>query len=193
MVQDRYRGAVRTFATRLSGLALLVPEPHRDPRGLFTRTFDADDMPALGVDAASFVQDSQSRSTQGVVRGMHGRLGGGEAKLVRVAHGAVFDVVVDARPGSATFGQVETFILDDEDFHVLLIPRGFLHGHQTLTPTADVCYRIDARHDPSEDVAVHHLDEDLAIAWPQPVTLVSERDEAAGTWADLAARLTAQG
>ncbi|HEY0118703.1 MAG TPA: dTDP-4-dehydrorhamnose 3,5-epimerase [Cellulomonas sp.] len=178
---------------RLAGILTFVPEPHRDERGLFTRTFDADDVLGAGIDPASFLQDSQSRSSQGVVRGMHGRVGTGEAKLVRVANGAVFDVVVDARPGSPTFGRAETFLLDDQDFHVLFIPRGFLHGHQTLTPTADVCYKIDAPHDPTEDVAAHHLDPDLAIAWPQPITLVSERDRAAASWAELATRLIAGG
>jgi len=178
-------------ASLLDGPFLLVPEPHRDERGFFTRTFDADDARRAGLDPDAFLQDSQSRSVAGVVRGMHGRVGGGEAKLVRVAHGAVLDVLVDARPGSPTFGRHETFRLDDEDLHVLYVPRGFLHGHQTLTPTADVCYRIDAPHDPAEDVGVHYLDPDLGIAWPAPVTIVSERDQAAGSWADLAGRLTA--
>lgn len=182
---------MRVTTTRLDGPLLFTPEPHHDERGLFTRTFDADDARAAGLDPDAFRQDSQSRSLEGVVRGLHGRVGGGEAKLVRVAHGAVLDVVVDARPGSPTFGEVETFRLDDTDFVTLYVPRGFLHGHQTLTPTADVCYRIDAPHDPAEDVGVHYLDPDLAIAWPAPVTIVSERDRAAGSWAELAARLTA--
>jgi len=178
-------------ASVLDGPFLFVPEPHRDDRGFFTRTFDADDARRAGLDPDAFVQDSQSRSVEGVVRGMHGRVGGGEAKLVRVAQGAVLDVVVDARPGSATFGRHESFRLDDENLSVLYVPRGFLHGHQTLTATADVCYRIDARHDPSEDVGVSFLDPDLAIAWPLPPTHVSQRDRAAGSWAELAARLMA--
>lgn len=181
---------MRIETTSLPGLLRLVPTPHRDERGLFTRTFDADVAREAGIDPDSFVQDSQSRSVQGVVRGLHGRVGGGEAKLVRVSHGTVLDVVVDARPDSPTFGRVETFVLDDVGFEALYLPRGVLHGHQTLTATADVCYRIDAPHDPAEDVAVHHLDPDLAIAWPQEVTLVSAKDQAAGSWQDLAASLT---
>ncbi len=177
--------------THIDGPLLFVPIPHHDDRGFFTRTFAADVTRQAGLDPDAFIEDSQSRSTQGVVRGMHGRLGAGEAKLVRVAHGAVRDVLVDARPGSRTFGRVETFPLDDANLHVLYVPRGFLHGHQTLTATADVCYRIDAPHDPTEDVGVHFLDADLAIDWPAPVTIVSDRDQAAGSWADLAARLTA--
>ena len=180
---------MRVETTSLPGLLRLVPTPHRDERGLFTRTFDADVARSAGIDPASFVQDSQSRSVEGVVRGLHGRTGGGEAKLVRVSHGTVFDVVVDARPDSPTFGRWESFLLDDTDFAALYIPRGFLHGHQTLTPTADVCYRIDAPHDPTEDVSVHHQDPDLAISWPAPITLVSGKDRTAGSWRDLAAAL----
>ncbi|MFE6971571.1 dTDP-4-dehydrorhamnose 3,5-epimerase family protein [Isoptericola sp. NPDC057653] len=182
---------MQVLTTTLDGVLLLAPTPHRDDRGLFTRTFDADVAARAGLDPAAFVQDSQSRSRRGVVRGLHGRVGGGEAKLVRVAHGAVHDVVVDARPGSPTFGRSEAFLLDDVDFRVLFVPRGCLHGHQTLTETADVCYRIDAEHDPSEDVAVHHLDPALGVEWPVPVTLVSDRDAAAGSWTALVARLTA--
>ncbi|WP_277209476.1 dTDP-4-dehydrorhamnose 3,5-epimerase family protein [Isoptericola croceus] len=182
---------MRVETTGLDGLLRLTPTPHVDERGFFTRTFDDATAREAGIDPAAFVQDSQSRSHQGVVRGMHGRVGGGEAKLVRAAHGAVLDVVVDARPMSRTYGRAESFVLDDEDFVVLYIPRGFLHGHQTLTPTADVCYRIDATHDPTEDVAVHHLDADLGIVWPVEITTVSARDRAAGSWAELAARLSA--
>lgn len=183
---------MRIEPARLSGVAVLVPQPHRDERGLFTRTFDAEvfdawlDAPGT---AATFVQDSQSRSARGVIRGMHGRGGRGEAKLVRCAHGAVHDVLVDARPGSPTFGRQESFLLDDNDFRHLYVPPGFLHGFQALTETADVCYRIDRPHDPAEDLAVHHADPDLAIAWPLPVGVVSARDAAAGSWADLVTQL----
>jgi dTDP-4-dehydrorhamnose 3,5-epimerase len=170
--------------TSLAGVMVFVPTPHHDHRGFFTRIFDADVAARHGVDAASFLQDSQSRSRQGVVRGLHGRDGDGEAKLVRCAHGAVHDVVVDARPGSPTFGRLEAFRLDDEQFWHLYIPPGLLHGFQALTD-ADVCYRIDRPHDPFEDIAVRYDDPDLAIDWPLPVTTVSDRDAAAGTWAAL--------
>jgi dTDP-4-dehydrorhamnose 3,5-epimerase len=168
---------------------VFVPSPHRDDRGLFTRTFDADIAADHGLDPASFLQDSQSRSRQGVLRGLHGRSGRGEAKLVRCARGAVHDVVIDARPGSATFGRHETFRLDDDQFWHLFVPPGLLHGFQVLTDHADVCYRIDRPHDPTEDLAVRYDDQDLAIAWPRAVTAISERDAAAGTWAQLCAAL----
>lgn len=183
---------MRIEQAELAGVVVFVPEPHRDGRGLFTRTFDADIFDAhLGAPgaAAAFRQDSQSRSAKGVLRGMHGRRGRGEAKLVRCAHGAVHDVLVDARPSSPTFGRHQSFLLDDNDFRHLYVPPGLLHGFQALTDTADVCYRIDRPHDPSEDVAVHHADPELAIEWPLPVTRISDRDAAAGSWADLVRRL----
>jgi dTDP-4-dehydrorhamnose 3,5-epimerase len=179
---------VRIEHTDLADVLVLVPEPFRDERGLFTRTFDAEEFDAhLGAPgmAAAFVQDSQSRSARGVIRGMHGRSGRGEAKLVRCAHGAVHDVLVDIRPTSPTFGRQQAFRLDDTEFRHLYVPPGFLHGFQALTTTADVCYRIDRAHDPAEDIGVAYDDPDLAIAWPLPVTVVSARDRAAGSWRQL--------
>ncbi|RYV50759.1 dTDP-4-dehydrorhamnose 3,5-epimerase family protein [Pengzhenrongella frigida] len=173
--------------TGVAGLIELRQEFHRDARGYFSRTLDVEVLAHAGIDPADFVQESQSRSFRGVVRGLHGRSGGGEAKLVRCAHGAVLDVVVDARPGSATFGRVATFVLDDETGTQLYIPRGFLHGFQALTPVTDVVYRIDAPHDPTEDVTVDYADPDLAAPWPDPVTLMSERDRSGRSWADYLA------
>jgi dTDP-4-dehydrorhamnose 3,5-epimerase len=174
---------VRT--TSIDGVLLFVPTPHRDARGLFTRTFDADVATAHGIDPNAFIQDSQSRSRLGVVRGLHGRSGRGEAKLVRCAHGAVSDVVVDARPDSPTYGRHEVFRLDDREFLNLYIPPGMLHGFQAITNTADICYRIDRPHDPAEDIAVRYDDPDLAIDWPLQVTEISARDLAAGPWRHL--------
>ncbi|WP_216899619.1 dTDP-4-dehydrorhamnose 3,5-epimerase [Nocardia alni] len=184
---------MRIEPTALADVLVLTPEPFRDERGLFTRTFDAQEFDAfLGVSGAgaAFVQDSQSRSVRGVVRGMHGRSGRGEAKLVRCAHGAIHDVLVDIRPLSPTFGRVEAFHLDDNAFRQLYVPPGFLHGFQALTDTADVCYRIDRPHDPAQDIAVAYDDPELAIPWPAPVSAVSSRDRAAGSWARLRAHLT---
>ena len=169
----------------IDGVLVFVPTPHHDDRGLFTRTFDTAIAAEHGVDLGALAQDSQSRSRRGTIRGMHGRTGRGEAKLVRVAHGAVLDVLVDARPDSPTYGRVETFRLDDSDFHHLYVPPGLLHGFQALSD-ADVCYRIDRPHAPGEDVAVAHDDPDLAVSWPLEVTAISERDRAAGSWRALA-------
>lgn len=182
---------MRIEATQLADVVVLVPTPFHDDRGFFTRTFDAaifDEHIGAPV-SASFLQDSQSRSALGVVRGMHGRGGAGEAKLVRCAQGAIHDVLVDVRPGSPTFGRHQAFLLDDKDFRHLYVPAGFLHGFQSLTATADVCYRIDRPHNPDEDLAVAYDDPDLAIDWPLPVTTVSARDAAAGSWATLLTQL----
>lgn len=172
-------------SAKLDGVVLFVPTPHRDERGLFTRTFDVAIARDAGLDPAAFVQDSQSRSHRGVLRGLHGRSGDGEAKLVRCAHGAVHDVVVDIRPGSPTFGVHEAFQLDDTDFVHLYVPAGFLHGFQALTDVADVCYRIDRVHNPAEDLGVRYDDPELGIDWPLPVSAVSARDAAAGSFAQL--------
>ncbi|OPG13613.1 dTDP-4-dehydrorhamnose 3,5-epimerase family protein [Microbispora sp. GKU 823] len=176
--------------TRFEGVLLFVPTPHRDDRGLFTRTFDARLAAEHGLDPNTFVQDSQSRSRRGTIRGLHGRSGRGEAKLVRCARGAILDVLVDARPGSRTFGEHLTVRLDDESFHTLYVPPGLLHGFQALTEQTDVCYRIDREHDPAEDLAVRYDDPDLKIDWPLPVSTISSRDRSAGTWADLRERLS---
>ncbi|QIS20459.1 dTDP-4-dehydrorhamnose 3,5-epimerase [Nocardia terpenica] len=183
---------MRVERTALADVLVFAAEPFRDERGLFVRTFDAEVFDRqVGVPgaAATFVQDSQSRSGRGVIRGMHGRGGRGEAKLVRCAHGAVHDVLVDIRPGSPTFGRQQAFVLDDTEFRHLYVPPGFLHGFQALTDIADVCYRIDRPHDPAEDLSVAYDDPDLAIHWPLPVGAVSARDAAAGSWRDLRGRL----
>jgi dTDP-4-dehydrorhamnose 3,5-epimerase len=108
---------------------------------------------------------------------MHVRSGAGEAKLVRCSYGAVFDVVVDLRPGSPTYRNRETFDLDGESQVTLYVPAGCAHGFQALTETADVSYRIDRLHDPSEDVSIAFDDPELAIPWPQPVSVMSQRDK----------------
>lgn len=184
---------MRFRTTSLLGVVLFTPSPHRDERGFFSRTAEAHTLTSAGIDPAGFVQDSQSRSRRGVVRGLHGRTGAGEAKLVRCSHGALHDVVVDARPDSPTFGEWAEFRLDDENLRSLYLPRGVLHGFQALTETADICYRIDAEHDTGEDVAVRYDDADLAIPWPIPVSLVSERDATAPSWRETVPHLRRHG
>ena len=173
--------------TSLAGVLTFHPRnTHRDERGLFTRTFDARIGAEHGIEFGPLTQDSQSRSLPGVLRGLHGRVGRGEAKLVRVAVGAVLDVIVDARQDSDTFGEHVALVLDDVDFTAVYIPAGFLHGFQVVSDTpADVVYRIDRPHDPTEDVAVRYDDADLAIAWRPGTPILSPRDAAAGSWADF--------
>ena len=164
---------------RITGALLFRPTPHVDARGFFSRTFDAAVMRTAGIDPGAFVQDSLSRSARGVLRGLHLRGGQGEAKLVRCSYGAVFDVIVDLRPGSPTYRNWESFELRDAEQVSLYVPAGCAHGFQALTDPADVSYRIDREHDPSEDVTIAHDDNELGIPWPLPVTGMSQRDRLA--------------
>lgn len=161
----------------ITGAYLFEPSPHGDERGFFSRTFDRDVVRSVGIDPDGFVQDSVSRSRKGVLRGMHLRAGSGEAKLVRCSYGRVFDAVVDLRPDSPTYRNREFFELSGETQVSLYIPAGCAHGFQALTEPADVSYRIDRAHDSSEDVTIAFDDPELAIPWPLPVALMSERDK----------------
>jgi dTDP-4-dehydrorhamnose 3,5-epimerase len=181
---------MEVIRTAIEDLIIFRPAPIWDERGYFSRTLDVQILADAGIDPASFKQENQSRSYRGVRRGLHGRSGAGEAKLVRCANGAVFDVVVDARPDSASFGQVMTFVLDDQDCTQVYIPRGFLHGFQALTEVTDVVYRIDEFHAPNSDVTIRHDDPDLAIPWPTPATIMSVRDRETGiSWAEYRSQL----
>jgi dTDP-4-dehydrorhamnose 3,5-epimerase len=160
----------------IAGAYLFEPTPHVDQRGFFSRTFDADVVRSAGIDPDGFVQDSQSRSARGVVRGMHLRSGRGEAKLVRCSYGRVFDVIVDLRPGSRTYLNQKHLELSDDRQVTLYVPAGCAHGFQALTDPADVSYRIDRAHDPAEDVAIAFDDPELAIPWPLRPELLSQRD-----------------
>jgi dTDP-4-dehydrorhamnose 3,5-epimerase len=168
-----------TPVPEVSGVYLFEPTPHVDDRGFFSRTFDAEIARSVGIDPDGFAQDSLSRSRQGVLRGMHLRAGLGEAKLVRCSAGQVFDVVVDLRPTSPTYLSQAHFTLSGETQASVYIPAGCGHGFQALTEPADIAYRIDRPHDPSEDVVIAYDDPDLAIPWPLPVTLMSARDQRA--------------
>ena len=167
--------------TTIEGVLLFTPTPHVDARGFFSRTFDADVVRAAGIDPASFVQDSISRSALGVVRGLHVRSGQGESKLVRCSAGEIFDVVVDLRPHSPTYRRWESFRLTGQEQTSIHIPAGCAHGFQALTEPADITYRIDRPHDPSEDVTIAWNDPELAIPWPLPASVMSDKDRGAPT------------
>lgn len=167
------------YVPGIAGAMLFRPSPHVDERGFFCRTFDADALRRAGIDPAAFAQHSLSRSTRGVVRGLHVRRGDGEAKLVRCSYGAIFDVIVDLRPTSPTYRNWESFELRDDEQITLYVPAGCAHGFQALTDPSDVSYLIDRAHDPAEDVSMAFDDPGLAIPWPLPVTVMSQRDRLA--------------
>jgi dTDP-4-dehydrorhamnose 3,5-epimerase len=166
-------------ATELDGVLHLRPRAHIDERGFFVRTFDADAYAKVGIDANGFVQENQSRSRRGTLRGIHGNRRFQEAKLVRCARGAVFDVVLDLRPWSSSFGGWSATVLDDESYQQVYIPAGFGHGFCVLSDVADVCYKVDAPYDPADDLAIAWDDPELAIPWPVEEPLLSEVDRSA--------------
>lgn len=165
--------------TELHGVVLIQPRPHPDHRGWFTRVFDVAEHARAGLDHAALVQENQSRSRRGTVRGLHTRSELREMKLVRCARGRIFDVVVDLRPWSPTFERVAHFTLDDEQHLQVVIPAGCAHGFQVLSDEADVCYRVDAAYEAGKDVAVAWNDPELAIPWPLAKPILSDRDAAA--------------
>jgi dTDP-4-dehydrorhamnose 3,5-epimerase len=176
---------VDVLETEIPGVLVFRPTPHRDERGFFSRTYDDAVAAKWGIVRSDFVQDSQSRSEHGVLRGLHGRGGAGEAKIVRCAHGGAFVAVVDARPESPTLGRHITVQLDDVDMASVYVPRRMLVGFQVVGDVADMCYSIDREHDGSEAVQVRYDDPQLGITWPLPVGTLSARDENAPSWADF--------
>jgi dTDP-4-dehydrorhamnose 3,5-epimerase len=175
---------MRALPTRLEGPVLLEPVVHGDERGFFLETYRADMLPELGV-ASDFVQDNHSRSRQGIVRGMHFQPGMG--KLVRCVRGAIYDVVVDLRRGSPTFGQWEGFELNDVTHHQLYCPDGFAHGFCVISELADVVYGCTTYYDPAGEGGFRFNDPAVGIAWPadEPLT-PSARDSGAPLLAEIA-------
>jgi dTDP-4-dehydrorhamnose 3,5-epimerase len=164
---------------------LIEPTVFADGRGFFHETYRRDACAELGVDA-EFVQDNHSRSTHGVVRGMHFQVGEGQAKLVRCARGAIVDVVVDIRRESPTFGEWEPFELDDERLLQLFVPIGFAHGFCVTSEIADVVYKCSSYYDGGLERGIRYDDPDVGIAWPEGLQLrPSQRDAEAPLLRDI--------
>jgi dTDP-4-dehydrorhamnose 3,5-epimerase len=176
---------MRALPGLINGTVVFEPEPIHDERGFFTRTFDAEVASRAGCDPSRLVQDSQSRSWLGVVRGLHLRTDGGEGKLVRCASGAIVDVAVDLRPASPTYRQWMSVVLDDNSHRSVWLPAGLAHGFQALTRKVDVCYRIDRVYRPGCEATIRYDDPELAIPWPLPVRAVSPRDQHAPSLAEV--------
>jgi dTDP-4-dehydrorhamnose 3,5-epimerase len=177
--------------TALEGPLLIEAQLFGDARGFFAETYRASRLAqAFGI-TDDFVQDNHSRSARGVVRGMHFQLDPPAAKLVRCARGAIFDVVVDIRPGSETFGRWEGHQLTDENMRMLYVPVGFAHGFAVLSDVADVIYKQSAYWAPGADLGFAPDDPDVGIDWPgQPdARVLSERDRGAPRFAEVAAQL----
>jgi dTDP-4-dehydrorhamnose 3,5-epimerase len=168
--------------TRIPGPVLIAPSVFGDERGFFVETYRRQWHALAGIPAADeFIQDNHSRSSRGVVRGMHFHVGSGVAKLVRCARGRILDVLVDLRRGSPSYGEWEGFELDDESMRVLYVPVGFAHGFCVLSELADVIYKQTAYYDPAVERGIAWNDPDVAVRWPlpEPELVVSERDRVA--------------
>ncbi len=180
---------MRVTRGRLSGVMVLEPDVHADERGFFVETFRRSTLADAGI-ALDFVQENHSRSVRGTLRGLHFSAHPGQAKLVRAARGRIFDVAVDLRRGSPTFGQHEAFELDDVTHRQVLIPIGFAHGFCVLSDVADVCYRVDAYYDPALEKGVAWDDPDLGIEWPVDEPILSARDRSNPLLRELPPQLT---
>jgi dTDP-4-dehydrorhamnose 3,5-epimerase len=174
----------KRLETRLDGPVLLEPEVHGDERGFLVETFSAAAWAEAGVDA-EFVQDNHSRSGAGILRGLHFQTDPGQAKLVRCLRGRIWDVAVDLRRGSDTFGQWEGHELDDVAHRQLFVPVGFAHGFCVLSDVADVHYKISSYYDPATEAGIAWDDPEVAVEWPLEDPQVSERDATAPKLAEI--------
>lgn len=181
---------MKQLSTRLDGPILIAPKVLGDERGFFVETYRRTIFSELGI-AEEMVQDNHSRSSRGIVRGMHFQVGRGAAKLVRAARGAILDVVVDLRVGSSTFGQWEGFDLTEENMHILYCPIGFAHGFCVLSEVADVMYKQSNYYADETERGIAYNDPDVGIAWPLPTNelIPSQRDATAPLLRDIADEL----
>ena len=150
----------------IEGLCVITPKRHGDSRGYFMETYNENDMKEAGFDYV-FVQDNQSMSAKGVLRGMHYQINHPQTKLVRVIRGKVYDVVIDLRQESATYGQWHGELLTEENGRQFLIPRGFAHGFLVLSDYAEFCYKCDDFYHPNDEGGIAWNDPEVGIEWPE--------------------------
>ena len=164
--------------TALPGVLVVEPVVHRDARGFFLETWREEQYSAAGI-SGPFVQDNHSRSTGGTLRGLHAQLSRPQGKLVRVIEGEIFDVAVDIRPHSPTFGRWVGERLDQDTFRQLWVPPGFAHGFCVLTDIAQVVYKCTDYYDRADEITISWRDPEVAIEWPIADPLVSAKDREA--------------
>lgn len=162
--------------TEIEGVCIITPQVFGDERGYFMETYNEADFAEIGI-AGNFVQDNQSKSRKGVLRGLHFQTEHPQAKVVRVIRGEVFDVAVDLREGSATFGKYVGVKLSAENKKMFYIPRGFAHGFLVLSDEAEFCYKVDNVYDPAHEGGLRW--DGVGIEWPEidGEILLSEKDQ----------------
>ena len=158
-------GKFKKIETSIDGVYVIEPTVYGDHRGYFMETYSEEEFAEIGLNY-KFVQDNQSKSRKGVLRGLHFQKENTQAKLVRCIKGEVFDVAVDLRPGSATYGKWEGVILSEENKKMFMIPRGFAHGFLVLSDEAEFTYKCDDVYNPNAEGGLAWNDKDVNIDWP---------------------------
>ena len=179
-------GKFTRIDTSIKGVYVIEPTVFGDNRGYFMETYSTAEFEEIGI-TNNFVQDNQSKSRKGVLRGLHFQKENTQAKLVRCIKGEVFDVAVDLRPGSKTYGQWEGVILSEENKKMFFVPKGFAHGFLVLTEEAEFTYKCDDLYNPTAEGGLKWDDPDVGIEWPlgdmkKEDLLTSEKD---GKWPSL--------
>lgn len=179
---------MKFIACEIPGVVIVEPDVHRDARGFFLESYHERKYREGGIDVA-FVQDNHSRSRQGTLRGLHMQLAQPQGKLVRALRGSVFDVCVDVRIGSATFGRHVSVVLDDEEHRQIYVPPGFAHGFLVTSREAEIEYKCTDFYAPGDELSILWNDPALAIEWPIRDPILSPKDAAAARLEDVMDRL----
>ncbi len=175
---------MKVVPTALPEVVLIEPQVHRDARGFFLETYHAVRYAEAGI-PPTFVQDNHSRSSRGVLRGLHAQRTRPQGKLMRVLDGEIWDVAVDIRRGSRRFGRHVAERLSSENFRQLYIPPGFAHGFVVLSEHAEIAYKCTEFYAPGDEFAIRWDDPELAIPWPVESPELSEKDRRAPTLAEM--------
>jgi dTDP-4-dehydrorhamnose 3,5-epimerase len=174
----------------LAGLKLIRPRVFRDARGFFFESYHEPRFREAGIHV-TFVQDNHSRSVKDTLRGLHYQSSPGQAKLLRVTSGRIFDVAVDIRPDSPTYGRWEGVYLDAEQHAQLFLPVGFAHGFCVVSDTADVVYKVSSVYDAATESTISWDDPDIGIEWPTESPVLSDRDRKGESFKDYSRRMKA--
>jgi dTDP-4-dehydrorhamnose 3,5-epimerase len=176
---------MNVIKTKLSDCLIIEPKVHKDNRGFFLETFQESRYKKLANISIPFIQDNHSRSSKGVLRGLHFQYKKPQGKLIRVVRGEVFDVAVDLRPKSKTYGQFESVILSETNKKQFWVPPGFAHGFQVISDIADFEYKCTDYYDPNDEGSIKWNDSDLNIPWPISNPSLSDKDLNASNFKDF--------
>jgi dTDP-4-dehydrorhamnose 3,5-epimerase len=167
--------ALKIIQMAIPDVRIIKPDVFRDSRGFFMETYQLEKYEQLGI-TRPFVQDNHSRSSKGILRGMHYQLNFPQAKLVSVLRGEIFDVAIDIRRGSPSFGRWVGEVLSEDNNYQIFIPEGFAHGFCVLSDTVDLFYKCTEYFHPEDDRGINWADEAVGITWPQRTALTSDKD-----------------